>query len=115
MNRMDSKKFIFYQIIETITYANGLILEKEFLFHTTRKWRLDLALQSFKIGFEYEGVFGTGLSRHTTKIGFSNDCEKYNNAALLGWRIFRFTAKDFSNKQVAKTSAFIKEIIKGIL
>jgi very-short-patch-repair endonuclease len=29
--------------------------------------------------------------RHVRAKGFEADCEKYNTAVLLGWRILRFT------------------------
>lgn len=67
-------------------------IKKEHVFHPTRKWRFDFALPDKKIAFEYEGIF-SGKSRHTTISGFSEDCEKYNEAALLDWKVFRFTAK----------------------
>ena len=31
------------------------------------------------------------MSRHTTVGGYAKDCEKYNAAALLGWRVLRYT------------------------
>jgi very-short-patch-repair endonuclease len=30
--------------------------------------------------------------RHVTGKGFERDARKYNRAALLGWRVLRFTA-----------------------
>jgi hypothetical protein len=30
-------------------------------------------------------------SRHTSVTGFTNDCEKYNAAQLLGWKVLRYT------------------------
>jgi hypothetical protein len=30
--------------------------------------------------------------RHVRGRGFEADCEKYNQAVLLGWRVLRFTA-----------------------
>lgn len=65
--------------------------EKEYSFHPTRKWRFDFAYPDLKIAFEYEGIFSV-KSRHTSIKGFSNDCEKYNEAQLLGWKVYRFTA-----------------------
>jgi very-short-patch-repair endonuclease len=63
---------------------------QEFKFHQTRKWRFDFAWPDKKIALEVEGgVFTNG--RHTRASGFLKDMEKYNNAALLGWRIIRTT------------------------
>lgn len=64
----------------------------EHRFHPKRKWRFDFAIPERMIAFEYEGIFSR-KSRHTTISGFTGDCEKYNEAQLLGWKVFRFTAK----------------------
>lgn len=65
-------------------------VEPEYQFHPSRRWRFDYALVKEKIAIEAEG--GTFIKgRHTTGIGHTNDCEKYNAAALLGWRILRYT------------------------
>ena len=62
--------------------------EREYRFHPTRRWRFDLAYPDLKIAFECEGgVWSRG--RHNRGQGFINDCEKYNEAALLGWTVYR--------------------------
>jgi hypothetical protein len=62
----------------------------EYRFEPTRKWRFDFAWPELMIAAEVEG--GTWqTSRHTNPIGFERDCEKYNRASQLGWRVFRFT------------------------
>jgi hypothetical protein len=62
----------------------------EYRFDIDRKWRFDFAWPDLFIAAEVEG--GTWqISRHTTPKGFEKDCEKYNTAAKLGWRVFRFT------------------------
>lgn len=75
--------------------------EKEYSFHPLRKWRFDFIfrLDKAKLAIELEG--GTwNESRHTTGKGFADDCEKYNEAALNGWYIMRFTS-DMVKKGVA--------------
>lgn len=72
----------------------GVEVVEEFRFHSTRKWRFDFAIPEKKIAIEYEGVFG-GKSRHTTVIGYTADAEKYNEAAKLGWKVLRYTAKTY--------------------
>ena len=42
------------------------------------------------LAVEYEGGTWAG-GRHTRAIGYANDCEKYNEAALLGWSVFRYS------------------------
>ena len=53
-------------------------------------WRFDFAIPDKKIAIECEGGTWTN-GRHTRGAGFENDCNKYNNAALLGWKVYRFT------------------------
>ena len=62
----------------------------ESTFHPTRKWRADIAIPSLNVLIEWEGIMAT-KSRHTSVTGFSNDCEKYNAAQLLGWKVLRYT------------------------
>ena len=70
--------------------CQGPELAREFVFHPTRKWRFDFAHVESRTAIEIEGGIWTA-SRHTTGRGFSNDCEKYNEAALRGWAVFRLT------------------------
>jgi very-short-patch-repair endonuclease len=71
-------------------------VELEWRFHDTRKWRFDLALPEHKIALEVEG--GTWISgRHNRPVGYAKDMEKYNEAALLGWRVLRCTWKEVKN------------------
>jgi hypothetical protein len=41
---------------------------------------------------EIEGATWT-QGRHTRGKGFEEDCTKYNEAALLGWNVLRFTTE----------------------
>jgi len=68
----------------------GLSPVLEHHFHPTRRWRFDVAFPAHKLAVEIEGgAFTRG--RHNRGVGFVKDMEKYNTAALLGWRVFRFT------------------------
>lgn len=69
---------------------------KEHKFHPERKWRFDFALIEKKIGIEYDGLQST-KSRHTTLVGFTGDTEKMNAAQALGWKVIRFTVKNYKN------------------
>ncbi len=63
---------------------------REFRFHPVRRWRADFAFPSKKLLVEVEGgIFQKG--RHTRGKGFTDDCAKYNEALLLGWRVLRVT------------------------
>jgi very-short-patch-repair endonuclease len=70
--------------------AIGLDFEREYRFHKVRKWRFDFAIPDLKIGIECEGGIYSG-GRHVRGNGFEADCFKYNQAALDGWRVLRFT------------------------
>ena len=67
---------------------------EELEFDETRKFRFDWAIPSLKIAIEYEGIFSK-KSRHTTITGFTNDCTKYNLALRNGWKVLRYTAKNY--------------------
>lgn len=70
--------------------AVGIQVEREFKFHSIRKWRADFAIPSKMLLIEIEGgLFING--RHNRGKGMINDMDKYNNAALLGYRILRFS------------------------
>lgn len=68
----------------------------EWRFHPKRKWRFDYAFVPAKIAIEVEGaVFMQG--RHSRGAGMVKDMEKYNHAALEGWRVLRFTPKQMQS------------------
>lgn len=83
-------------LIKQWALNNGQRLVIEHTFHPTRKWRFDYAFPELMVAIEYEGLFSASKkSRHTTIKGFTEDAEKYNEAAILGWRILRITALDY--------------------
>ena len=79
----------------------------EYRFSPPRRWCFDLAWTMQKIAIEQEG----GLwiqGRHNRAPGMIADMEKYNHAALLGWRVFRFTPQQI-------VSGAAREFIKNVL
>ena len=82
--------------IEMVLKHGGYDYVKELKFHPSRKWRFDFAIESLRIAIEYEGIMSE-KSRHTTITGMSADCDKYNAAQLLGWKVLRFTAINYKN------------------
>lgn len=82
--------------IEMSLKYGGYDYVKEYKFHPTRKWRFDFAIVESKIAIEYEGIMSE-KSRHTTITGLTGDCDKYNEAQRLGWKVFRFTALNYKN------------------
>ncbi len=64
----------------------------EHVFSPPRRWRFDIAWPEHMLALEIEG--GTSnRGRHTRPVGYEKDCEKYNNAILLGWRVLRVTSR----------------------
>ena len=82
---------------------------REHRFYKPRKWRFDYALPYYKIAVEVEGGVWTG-GRHIRPQGFLGDIEKYNTAALLGWRVFRTTPDKLLSAQTLK---LLKSAIYG--
>lgn len=73
--------------------------EPEFQFHERRKWRFDYIAKG--VGIEIEGgIWMQG--RHTRGKGFQNDLDKYNEAAALGYRVFRFSTADVLKGRAAE-------------
>lgn len=62
---------------------------REYRFDSVRKWRFDFAWPNILLAAEVEGGIWTG-GRHTRGKGFLDDCEKYNQAAMAGWKVLRF-------------------------
>lgn len=74
------------------TTSHNLLTEfawREYRFHPERRWKFDFAWPLFRVALEIEG-----LGRHQKIEGYANDCEKYSEAAILGWRIIRVMARD---------------------
>lgn len=69
---------------------------EEHQFHHIRRYRFDWAIPQLMIAIEYEGIFSK-KSGHTTITGYTKDCDKYNLAAIEGWRILRYTAKNYTD------------------
>lgn len=75
-----------------LEYSSLPAPEHEHRFHPTRRWRFDFAWPDYKLAAEIEGATWT-QGRHTRGQGFENDCTKYNEAAVLGWAVLRFTTE----------------------
>jgi hypothetical protein len=91
---------------------NDLLFVPELKFHRERKFRFDFAIfrgitesqaRKFQYGkeniifaIEYEGIFSTN-SRHTNKMGYSKDTDKYRLAAMEGWVVLRYTKLNYQS------------------
>lgn len=86
MAKSDLEQELLFQIS-----AVGLPEPKtEYRFYSGRRWRFDGAWPEHKLAYEVEGGIWSG-GRHVRGKGFEQDCIKYNNAALEGWCVLRFT------------------------
>ncbi len=83
--------------------------ERDYRFHPERKWRFDFAFPDRKLAFEVEGMCSWS-GRHQRPGGYQADCEKYNAALLLGWRVYRFTGAHLkSTYAITTVEAAFKE------
>lgn len=65
--------------------------DREFRFDPSRLWRADFYIHSAKLLIEIEG--GVWLGRaggHTSGKGFIANCEKYNKATEMGFKLLRY-------------------------
>ena len=76
--------------------VNDIKFTTELQFAKPRKFRFDIAIEEKKIAIEYEGIMSKH-SRHTNKMGYSKDTEKYNLATSLGWKVYRYTVLTYNN------------------
>lgn len=98
----DASLLMWTHICEMKMYA-----ERELKFYGTRRWKFDFALPDRMTAIEIEGgAFTRG--RHTRGVGFIKDMEKYNHAALLGWKVLRFTPQQVLSGEAI---AFIKQVL----
>ena len=88
MNRIDNNLLNLF--LAGIAEEYGELLEKEYKFHPTRKFRFDYAFPRIKLAVEFEGGIWV-QGRHTKGAGYAKDCFKYNSAADLGWTVLRYT------------------------
>ena len=80
----------------------------EYRFHPTRKWRFDFAWPDAKLALEVDGGVWT-QGRHTRGAGWLKDAEKFNTAAVMGWRVLRVTP---STLATLETVALIRDALK---
>jgi very-short-patch-repair endonuclease len=100
MTTLEKKKFIAY-----VKQELNIDLKSEFLFAEPRKFCFDFCIPSLFIAIECDGgafkkrtyrnkkgeLITTIGGRHNSGTGFLKDMEKLNLAAMMGWRILRFT------------------------
>jgi hypothetical protein len=85
--------------IENVLRASGVPFINEHQFTSTRRYRFDVAVPSMMLAVEYEGIFSNdnGQNGHTGVKAYVKDCEKYNLATVQGWKVLRYTAKNYKH------------------
>ena len=74
----------------------------EYKFHPVRKWRFDYCWPDIKLAVEFEG--GTFIGGgHTRGVIYGQNCEKYNEAAIMGYMVLRFTAPQVRSCEAYET------------
>ena len=81
--------------------AGGPPLEREYRFHHKRRWRADFAQVEARVLIEVEGGIWVN-GRHNRAAGFNADLEKYLEAGLLGWRVFRLGPDQITIENVSR-------------
>lgn len=78
--------------------------EQQYRFHASRKWRFDYAWPAMKLAVEIDG--GQWIA-HGGRHNTDGDREKLNAAAVLGWRVLRY-----SGAMLARPTKIKAEILK---
>ena len=87
--------------------AKGPPLEREFRFHSERRWRADFAHIGSRSLIEVEGGIWV-QGRHNRAAGFNADLEKYLEAQLAGWRVFRFGPDQITMENVVRLVGIVR-------
>lgn len=80
-----------------------------------RRWRFDFLLQpeELKIAIEVEGGVFVG-GRHTRGQGFTNDLIKYNEAAIMGYMVLRYTTAQINGVALDQIPMVYKSRLKAL-
>jgi very-short-patch-repair endonuclease len=90
--------------------VDGAPLEREYRFHTERLWRADFAHLQARCLIEVEGGIWVN-GRHNRSAGFNADLEKYLEAGLAGWRLFRLGPDQISLENVKRLALLVGRLL----
>lgn len=79
-----------YELEQYLNSLEELVIQ-EFKFSKEFKFRADYCIPEYGILIEFEGISNSAISRHTSLIGYSKDCIKYNLATILDYKVLRYT------------------------
>jgi len=83
-------------------------------FHKDRRWQFDFCYPDLMLAFEVEGgIWRRGGGAHSSGLAILRDIEKYNEAGLLGWRVFRIHTEMIikDNRQMDEGWKLIREAL----
>lgn len=87
------------------------LFEKQFRYLQGRRFRADFAFIEARLLVEAEGgVWAARKTGHNSGSGIQADCERANAAAVAGYRVLRFTAKDVRQKKEG-----VKDVLRKAL
>jgi very-short-patch-repair endonuclease len=86
--------------------AEGPELEREYRFDLKRRWRADFAHLPTHCLIEIEGGIWVN-GRHNRAAGFNADLEKYLEAGLSGWRVFRLGPDQITMPNIERLAAVL--------
>ncbi|CAM3664554.1 hypothetical protein [Deinococcus frigens] len=85
------------ELVSAVHLAGLPAPEREVELVEGRKWRSDLVWRAARVIFEVEGGTQSGKSRHSRGKGFADDCRKYNELTIRGWKVLRVTGEHISS------------------
>ena len=88
--------------------VDGHPLEREYRFHAERRWRADFAHLQARCLIEVEGGIWVN-GRHNRAAGFNADLEKYLEAGLAGWRVFRLGPEQITLDNIQRLAVILRQ------
>lgn len=89
------------ELVEAWLKDEGVSYVTQYRFHPVRRWRFDFAVKNpwvmcdrdvcVQHGFAIEVEGGQFIGGHKRGKAADTDLEKFNEAALMGWRVLRFS------------------------
>jgi very-short-patch-repair endonuclease len=92
------------KFVQLWKYLDGPALEREYKFDPDRRSRFDFCYPPQKLAIEIEGY---GHQKHNR---YNGDVDKYNRAALQGWRLYRLTKALITIPELRKLIDHIREV-----
>ena len=90
----------------TLAPARAPGFEAQYAFHPRRKWAFDFAWPAVRVAVEIDGG---QWAPHGGRHSRDSDREKLNQAAVLGWRVLRY-----SGQMLQDPEAVIGEVVEAL-